>query len=508
MRSSASIVVVLICGPLLLAACASERGPAESTAGRYRVEVLEHGIDPQVIPDRFVADFDRDGEVDRVSVTDSAVQIDLSGGGEFSYLVREPGDDSPKIQDAKVFSLRPDGKFPSIVLATCPSPEHEKYPVTQQLVYNDSGKLAHKRLGAYPTTKIVGLGWTYPMRALGLDCAWLTSNDLPVCFFASMEDGALGVSRLIELDVSGYPRLATDSAFRAHYSNRMLRQWETARRYLEDPASLAEGPSARYWVWGLLGVDSATLDRILPGYLPGQGGSVSDTLLAALDWLFQSGPREQARAYLHMDGETFDSILAESDVQEPDSAIDFLLAVAFARLDHEAVFSHDVTREYRLPWPAQYGHAGLHPDGMFMIDAVFLDFSGDGLLDLVVVGQHSRPFSAVQHPDGYFTNAGYHAAPDEYVRVWAPKAGEDPEPTAPPCVYYGMEKTQEEAWRSDYVDCYDQGSDKWYEVTLPEGPYWTEYEAVMFWDLNEDGMIDFAARKEDGSWTALTFLLK
>jgi len=88
------------------------------------------------------------------------------------------------------------------------------------------------------------------------------------------------------------------------------------------------------------------------------------------------------------------------------------------------------------------------------------------------------------------------------------KAAEDTELTIPPCVYFGMEKTEEQASRSDYVDCYDQGSDKWYEVTLPEGPYWTEYEPVMFWDMNGDGMVDFAARKEDGSWTALTFLLE
>ncbi len=68
-----------------------------------------------------------------------------------------------------------------------------------------------------------------------------------------------------------------------------------------------------------------------------------------------------------------------------------------------------------------------------------------------------------------------------------------------------MEKTAS-ARRSDYVDCYDQDSGEWYEVTLPEGPYWTEYEPVMFWDMNDDGMIDFAARREDGSWNLLTFV--
>jgi hypothetical protein len=507
MRSSASIVVVLIGGSLLLGACAGERGSTESTAGRFKVEVLEHGIDPQVIRDRFAADLDGDGQIDRVIVSDSAVQIDLTGAGEFRYSVREPGEESPRIWDAKVFSLRPDGKFPSIVLATCPEPSHEKNPVTQQLVYNDSGKLVHKRLGAYPMTNTVRLVWTYPMRALGLDCAWLKSNDLPVCFFASTEDGGYGVSRLIELDPSGYQQLASDSMLRSRYS--VARKWERFRRFAMDSAQLAWVSSAREVAWRQLGVDSATLDRILPDYVPGRAGSVSDTLLAALDWRLQTSPRERARAYLPpWEAAVFDSILRESDVQETDSAVDILLAVALARLDHEAVFAHDVTREYRLPWPAQYGHAGPHPDGMFMVDAVFLDFSGDGLLDLVAVGQHSRPFSAIQHSDGHFTNAGYHGVPDEYVRVWAPKAAEDTELTIPPCVYFGMEKTEEQASRSDYVDCYDQGSDKWYEVTLPEGPYWTEYEPVMFWDMNGDGMVDFAARKEDASWTALTFLLE
>jgi hypothetical protein len=507
MHSSPSIVIALICGSLLLDACASKRVPAKSTAGRFNVEVLKHGIDPQIIPDRFVADFDGDGAIDWFIVTDSAVQIDLTGGGEFRYSVREPGDESPRIWDAKVFSFRQDGKFPSIVLATCPEPSHARYSVTQQVVYNDNGRLVHKRLGAYPATVSVWSPGAYPMRALGLDCAWLESNDLPVCFFASMEDGALGVSRLIELDPNGYKQLASDSALRSNRQLRMARQWERFRHFATDSAQVASTSSAaRDVVWGWLGLDSATLDRILPDYLPSREATVSDTLVAALDWLLQSSAREQAWAYLHMDSEVFGSILSESDVKEPDSAVDIVLAVALSRLDHEAVFSHDVTRAYRLPWPAQRGHTGANVDGVAMIDAVFLDFSGDGLLDLVVVGQHSRPFSAIQGSGGYFTKAEYHAVPDEYVRVWAPKVGEGTEVTVPPCVYFGMEKTEEEAWRSDYVYCYDQGLDDWYEVSLPGGPYWTEYEPVMFWDMNTDGMIDFAARKEDGGWTALTFV--
>ncbi len=60
--------------------------------------------------------------------------------------------------------------------------------------------------------------------------------------------------------------------------------------------------------------------------------------------------------------------------------------------------------------------------------------------------------------------------------------------------------------RSDYLECYDRQMEEWYEVSLPEGPYWTEYEPIMFWDMNDDGMIDFAARRDDGTWTAFTFV--
>lgn len=68
-----------------------------------------------------------------------------------------------------------------------------------------------------------------------------------------------------------------------------------------------------------------------------------------------------------------------------------------------------------------------------------------------------------------------------------------------------MEHTEEQASRSDYLECYDRLTGAWYDVTLPRGPYWTEYEAVMFWDANCDGTPDFAARREDGSWNLLTF---
>lgn len=507
MYPSGSIALASLGGLLALDACAIEGSRSAPVDARYRVEVLARGIDPESIPDRLAADFDGDAQVDRVVVTDSSVHIGLTSGGTFDFSVREPGQTSPRIWDANVVSLRRDRRFPSIVLATCPEPSHGKSPITQQMIYNDNGTFIPKRISNYPNTKSVRSAWPYPMRALGLDCAWLESNDLPVCFFASMEDGALGVSRLIELDPTGYSRLTADSALRTHYSHSVAAQLESVRRRTMTSSDGAAGSRpVRDLVWGWLGVDSAMLDRILSSRLPGLVSSPSDTVLATLDWLSKASPRDQARAYLHMDTETFDSLLAASDVQEGDSAVGYVLAVALARMNQEAVFSHDVTRDYGLPWPAQYGHASSYPDGMFMIDAVFLDFSGDGLLDLVAVGQHSRPFSAIQRSSGRFTRAGYHAEPDEYARVWAPEPGDVTAVTAPPCVYYGMEKTEEEASRSDYLDCYDRAVDEWYELTLPEGPYWTEYQPVVFRDMNDDGMVDFAARREDGSWTALTFV--
>ena len=49
------------------------------------------------------------------------------------------------------------------------------------------------------------------------------------------------------------------------------------------------------------------------------------------------------------------------------------------------------------------------------------------------------------------------------------------------------------------MECYDQMTNEWYEVSLPDGPYWMGLRDVMFWDMNHDGMIDFAVRRSDGS---------
>jgi hypothetical protein len=494
---------------LLLLGSASREDKSRPSYRRYHLAVLTHEIDPDLIPKRFTADFDEDGEIDQVIKTDTSLQVVLSGGGEFQYTVTDsPGDSGKRICDVDIMSLNRDGRYPSIMLATRERSGGRFQALTQEILQNDSGTFVLKHLGAYPWTRdgTVGEG-AYPMKAEGLDCAWIQSNDLPVCFYASSHDEVMGMSRLIEFDVSGYQRLVTDPVLRSYYSWRMARKWEVFRRIGMDSAWLAEISSARDLARDWFGLDSTAMDRILTEHIPGHEGSVADTILAVSDWIEQSSPREQARMYLtSMDSQMFDSLLSANEVHEGDSAVDLFLSVVLARLEQEAVFSRDITREYHLPWPNQIGHNGPGRDGYHMVDAAFVDFSGDGLLDLVAVGQHSRVFSAIQHKDGYFIEAGFHSEPDEYVRVWAPRVPRATELVIPPCVYYGMEK--EEGFRSDFVECYDRQAKEWYDLTLPEGPYCMERDPVMFWDMNDDGMIDFAARREDGSWNLLTFVQK
>jgi hypothetical protein len=126
------------------------------------------------------------------------------------------------------------------------------------------------------------------------------------------------------------------------------------------------------------------------------------------------------------------------------------------------------------------------------------------LLDLVSVGQHSGVFSAVQHADGYFTDAGYHSLPDDYHDVRGPAVTKEPGLTVPPCVLFSME--EDSAAKSDYVECYDQGTKQWYEVELPGGPYWTDYLPVVFRDFDVDGIVDLAFEKKDGTWVAFGFV--
>ncbi|UCC74549.1 MAG: hypothetical protein JSV86_08360, partial [Gemmatimonadota bacterium] len=307
MHSSASIGVVLVCGSLLLlGACASERGPAESTAGRYKVEVLEHGIDPQVIPNRNAADFDEDGQIDKLSVTDSSLNVRLSGGGEFDYVVgASPDDSATLLVDVVLFSFNRDRRYPSIFLATeRKTPERWVEPIPQQVVYNDSGRLVLKTLSDYP---LVGQS---------LDCAWLDFNDLPVCFYASYAGAAnMGLSRLIEIDTEGIWHVATATdylAFRKQVSH-----------YDAPRFSRPDRPSAREWAVANRGADLQTVD----------------------------------------------SILATGWAQAAETFLDSIRAIGMGLADRHSIYCNDLTREFRLPWPVELSRAydvQQRPSGRFM----------------------------------------------------------------------------------------------------------------------------------------------
>jgi len=528
MHSSASIVVVCCSALPLLGACASERAPAESTAARYKIEVLKHGIDPQNIPKRFAADFDEDGHVDQLAVTDTSLRALLSGGDEFNYVVGEAQWDSGKwIEDLEIISLRPDRRYPSIILATLSyEPDGDwEIPSIQLVVVNDKGTLGVRRLH------------DLSLPAVSVDCAWIESNDLPVCFYGAyiVKDMSWGLSALIEIDVEGWRHLQSDSLARARASRDVAAREETLRRWATDSTYQAlrrkqqrlwaelgwipaptGSPSAWEMTRGFM--ERRTFDRLAASHVPAEAGSAEDTSAAViLAFLEQYGPRDFVRANWlgMMDAQEYDSILAAWQVPESASAVDVQLALLGALQEkHQWVYSKDITREYQLPWPIPWPQYWLGTrDGLFMYGVQFFDFSGDGLLDLVATGLHNRVFSAIQHPDGYFVDAGFHSPQGKYLGVWAPSVTPGAEVTTPPCVFLAMKRLTT-CRPSDYIQCYDRVAKEWYEVTLPEGNYYAiEIEMgpalklrVPFWDMNEDGMIDFAARKEDGSWTAFTFV--
>ena len=477
--------------------------------------MLAQDFDPANIPDRFTADFDGDGTIDRVIVTDTSLQVSLSGGGEYTYIVGEsPLDQSARISDVEIQPLDQDQLFPSIVLATRgPTTDGLPTPTVQQVIVNDGGTLSPRRL------------WPLAVDAVSVDCAWIKSNDLPVCFYASYGLAGsiwMGVSRLVEID-AGWHRLLADSAARARASHTLASREAWLQRLVSDSSILAwktarrpDGHhSAREMAKAFVRMDGATFDRILMDILPIGVGSASDTFVAvSVAWLERAGPRELARTIWPIGSEEYDSILAVAGIRQPASGVDAYLTVFRALYKPVAVYANDVTRQYRLPWPVQV-MAFLSSDGFHMEGAQFFDFSGDGLLDLIVVGEHSRIFSAVQHEDGYFVEAQYHSSSDEYLDVFAPEPETDPGLTVPPCVYIAMEWEESSYHYADYVECYDRTAREWYEVDLPGGRHsmreWDEAglpEEVMFWDINDDGMIDFAAKKDDGTWTSFTFVVE
>lgn len=441
---------------LTLVSCAPDDRAVDAKNIRYRVEVLAVNVDPSIIPDRLNADFDEDGEIDQVIWFPTSLEVRLSGGDIFHYAVGDMAEDYPpsqqelnsatRLNDVKVFSLNRDGSYPSILMAVeRKTPERWVEPILQRIVFNDDGHLVLKRLNNFP---LVGQS---------LDCAWLASSKLPVCFYASYAGAAgMGLSRLIEIDPKGFWSIAHNSDYLA-FRNRMSRY---------DGWFQEDHPSAK--------------EVIL---------SMRDT-----------------------DPETIDSLLAEGWTNAAKTFRDEVRSLAFGLRDQHFICCNDITREYGLPWPVQLSPVydqqepslGRWMDGFMMLGALFTDFTGDGLLDLVVVGQHSAVFSAVQDKTGAFINAKYHGLPDEYASVSGPRLLAEENLTVPPCVYYGMETKQ--ASREEYMECYDRMTNEWYEVSLPGGPYAMVLEHVMFWDSNQDGMIDFAVRKEDGSWNLLTFV--
>jgi hypothetical protein len=431
-----------------LISCTSEDGEVGGKSAQYRIEVLEVDVDPSIIHDRLKADFDADGETDPIIWSPKSLEIRLSSGGVFRYVVGDISEDpATRLIDVKVFSLNRDGSYPSIFMALeRKTPEQWVEPIPQRIVFNDGGNLILKSLG-------------FPLVAQSLDCAWLESNNLPVCFYAGYAGTLeMGLSRLIELDPKGYWRIAHNSDYLA-FRNKISRY---------DGWFKEDHPSAK----------------------------------------------EQILAMRDTDPETIDSLIAEGWTTAAKTFRDEVRALGFGLSDQQHIYCNDITRKYDLPWPVQLSLSydqqdssdGRWMDGYMMLSALFTDFTGDGLLDLVVVGQHSAVFSAVQTKDGTFVHAKYHGLPDEYARVSGPKLAAGENLTVPPCVYYGMEKKQ--ASRGEYLECYNKMTDEWYEVSLPDSPYTMELEHVAFWDMNKDGMIDFALRRDDGSWNLLTFTSK
>ncbi len=435
----AALVLTVVC-------CAPREGDVQQSEHRYRLELLARDLDPELVREHDGVDLDGDGVLDRIVENDTSVHVVLSSGDKFRYSLREMAEDSAtSVEVGSFLSFNRDGSYPSLILATERDPPGVRPAlVHQQIIYNDRGRLSLKTL------------FDFPVNARDVDCAWLKSNDLPVCFYASFGPD-LGRSKLVEIDPQGIRQLAMDTAYLNF-------------RYQVSP--LYDG-----WV--------------RPGH---------------------SSAREQVAVGRNVSIETVDSILAKGWAEAARFFVDSVRAISFGLTDRTQMYSADITREYRLPWPVELSRfydRQRHPegrwmDGYMMVESVFFDFSGDGLLDLVVVGQHSGVFSGVQHADGYFVDAGYHGLADEYHKVRAPTPASNAGLTVPPCVLYSMEEDAES--RSDYVDCYDRSAKEWYEVTLPEGPYWTDYLPVMFKDIDGDRILDLALMRKDSTWVAFAFV--
>jgi hypothetical protein len=146
---------------------------------------------------------------------------------------------------------------------------------------------------------------------------------------------------------------------------------------------------------------------------------------------------------------------------------------------------------FPIPWTGSY-------DGIFMIGAGFLDFSGDRLPDLLAVGQHGRILTAFSQTTGTM-KCSWLGTKGEYMRVFVPMESDISAPWTPACAYIAMENDGANP-PPDYLRCYDRVDQQWYDLTLPLVT-WSMSRPVRFW--TRDGKIVFAAHDEETGQTRL-----
>jgi len=134
----------------------------------------------------------------------------------------------------------------------------------------------------------------------------------------------------------------------------------------------------------------------------------------------------------------------------------------------------DITQSAGLPFPAS------EPNGRFMIGASWTDFSGDGLPDLVAVGQHSQILAATTTASGTFAVKWVGPALD-YMRAFHYAYADLLPPDRPPCVYLAIEPNTA---GPDRLICYDRAALGWYDPAaysprLP--PQWSYTRPVRLW---------------------------
>lgn len=158
----------------------------------YSLRILKKKFSPNLIPNRFTADFDNDGTNDRIEFKFDKITIKLNTGLEYHYSPPAVKDEGKRIHDIRIFSLSPNGAYPSVFMASANWTKGFVYSLPQKVLLNVKGGMALKDLGI----KLVGRS---------LDCTRLKTNKLPVCFFASYGDNTVlsGTSKLVEISPAG-----------------------------------------------------------------------------------------------------------------------------------------------------------------------------------------------------------------------------------------------------------------------------------------------------------------